>query len=152
MPVKLPFALLAAALLHLPAQAQNAAPPGHDAGLARSLGADDRGLRSYVLVLLKTGPNRMPDGAARNAMFASHFANMERLAKEKKLVVAGPLDGVNGMRGVFVFATGSIDEAKALVATDPVIAHGEMIAEYHEFLATAGLMALYDIHTRIRLK
>ncbi len=31
-------------------------PPGSDAALAERLGADQRGMKSYVLVLLKTGP------------------------------------------------------------------------------------------------
>ncbi|GGY36127.1 YciI family protein [Pseudoduganella albidiflava] len=146
--------LIAAALLHLSAQAQvtPAAPPAYDAALAQSLGGSEQGMRPYVLVLLKTGTTPVPKGAERDRMFAGHFANMERLAKEKKLVVAGPLDGVNGLRGMFVFATADIDEAKALVATDPVIVQGEMVAEYHKFFSTAALMAVNDIHHRIRKK
>ena len=40
-----------------------------DAALAKRLGADERGMRRYVLVILKTGPTRVPDGDARKAMF-----------------------------------------------------------------------------------
>lgn len=150
MHMKSPIAALAIAIavaIHLPAAAQTA--PAYDAALAKSLGANDNGLRSYVLVLLKTGPKPVPKGPERDRMFAGHFANMERLAKEKKLVVAGPLDGVEGLRGVFVFATDSLDEARALVATDPVIVQGEMVAEFHKFFSSAGLMAVNDIHGRI---
>ena len=73
----------------------NAAPatasaPIFDAELATRYGADERGMRRYVLVVLKTGPTRMPDGEARKAMFAGHMANIGRLAKEGKLAVAGP--------------------------------------------------------------
>ena len=50
-----------------------AAPPQPpavpDPALARSLGADARGMRHYVMVILKTGPKRVPDGPARDAMF-----------------------------------------------------------------------------------
>ncbi|WP_173346283.1 YciI family protein [Pseudoduganella dura] len=150
----LPIALFAiAALPHVPAHAQ-ATPafgpaPTYDAALAKSLGASDQGMRAYVLVLLKTGPKPVPKGAERDKMFAGHFANMERLARDKKLVVAGPLDGVDGLRGMFVFAAADIDEAKSLVATDPVIVNGEMVAEYHKFFSTAALMAVNDIHNRI---
>lgn len=124
----------------------------YDAALAKSLGANDMGMRNYVLVLLKTGPNRMPDGQARTAMFEGHAANIGRLAAEKKLVVAGPLDRVNGMRGLFILAVDSIDAAKLLVATDPVIIHGEMVADYHTFFSTAALMAVGDIHSKIEKK
>jgi uncharacterized protein YciI len=123
-----------------------------DPELAKSLGADERGMRSYVLVILKTGPHRVPDGEARNKMFEGHFANMRRLAAEKKLVTAGPLDGVDGWRGLFVFATPDIEEAKRLVATDPTVINGEMVAEYHKFYGSAGLMMLNEIHGKIEKK
>jgi uncharacterized protein YciI len=136
-----------------PVQAAPAQPVAmYDAELAKSLGADKNGMRSYVLVLLKTGPNKIAPGEERTKMFQGHFANITRLANEKKLAVAGPLDQVNGMRGMFVFAVNSIEEAKALVATDPVIIQGEMVAEYHTFFSSAALMAVGDIHNKIQKK
>jgi uncharacterized protein YciI len=119
----------------------------YDAALAKRLGADARGMRSYVLVILRTGPTRVPQGKARDAMFAGHFANIQRLADAGKLVVAGPFDDAGGdWRGLFVFAVDSIDQAKALVATDPVIRQGEMVAEYHRWYGSAAAMLLPEIH------
>lgn len=135
-----------------PAQAQTAPAPEYDAELAKSLGADERGMRSYVMVILKTGPNKVPKGAARDAMFQGHFANITRLANEKKLALAGPFEGTDGWRGVFVFATADIEQAKQYVATDPVIVQGEMVAEYHKFYGSAGLMMLNEIHNKIQKK
>jgi uncharacterized protein YciI len=135
------------------AQGEPAAPgPHYDGALAKSLGADERGMRAYVLVILKTGPNKVPEGPARNKMFEGHFANMQRLADEKKLVLAGPLDGTDGRRGIFVFATPDIAQARTYVATDPVIVNGEMAAEYHKFYGSAGLMMINEIHDKIRQK
>lgn len=139
----------------LPATAQTApvAPAAqYDAELAKSLGADERGMRSYVMVILKSGPNKVPNGPARDAMFKGHFANITRLAGEKKLALAGPFEGTDGWRGVFVFATPDIETAKQYVATDPVIMQGEMIAEYHKFYGSAGLMMLNEIHNKIQKK
>lgn len=124
----------------------------YDAELAKSLGGTENGMRSYVLVLLKTGPNKVPEGPARKKMFQGHFANMERLAAEKKLAFAGPLDGVDGLRGIFILATPDIDEAKTYVATDPVIVNGEMVAEYHKLFGSAALMIVNDTHNKIRKK
>jgi len=138
-----------------PAAAQSVQPAPaaqYDSAMAKSLGADERGMRSYVLVVLKTGPNKMAAGAARTKMFEGHFANIERLAAEKKLVVAGPFDGVDGWRGVFIFATPNIDEAKTYVATDPVIVNGEMVAEYHKFYSSAALMMVNEVHNKIQKK
>jgi uncharacterized protein YciI len=123
-----------------------------DAALAQKLGADDRGMRQYVFVLLKTGPKPVPKGPARDAMFKGHFANMERLAAEGKLVMAGPFDGVDGWRGMFIFAVKDIEEAKRLTATDPVLASGEMVAEYHVHYGSAALMQINETHKRIQKK
>jgi uncharacterized protein YciI len=138
-----------------PVAAQSAQPAPaaqYDGELAKSLGADERGMRSYVLVVLKTGPKKMAEGDARTKMFQGHFANIQRLAAEKKLVLAGPFDGVDGWRGVFVFATPNIDEAKTYVATDPVIVNGEMVAEYHKFYGSAALMTVNEVHNKIQKK
>lgn len=113
-------------------------------------GADARGMRSYVLVILRTGPTRVPAGETRNAMFAGHFANIQRLADAGKLVLAGPFDDAGGdWRGLFVFAVDSIDQARALVASDPVIRQGEMVAEYHRWYGSAAAMMLPEIHRKL---
>ena len=145
--------LLPAVLLAIAGAAHADSPtgtrPAYDAALAKTLGANENGMRGYVLVILKTGPTRVPDGPARDEMFKGHFANINRRAEEGKLVMAGPLDGVDGWRGMFVFATESIEEAKALVATDPVVIKGEMVPEFHTLYSTAGLMAIPETHRKL---
>lgn len=151
------LAVMGAALLFaLPgasAQTKTAGPaPQYDAELAGTLGADERGMRSYVLVILKTGPKNIEDKAERAKIFEGHFANMGRLAAEKKLVLAGPLDGKEGRRGIFVMATPDIEEASRLVATDPVIISGLMEADYHKLYGSAALMMVNDVHNKIQKK
>jgi uncharacterized protein YciI len=127
-----------------------AAAPVFDAALARRLGADERGMRPYVLVVLKTGPTRVEDPDKRKAMFAGHFANMERLSKAGKLVLAGPFsEDKDGWRGLFVFAVADVEEARALTATDPVIVNGEMVAEFHRWYGSAAVMVVPDTHGRL---
>ena len=126
------------------------ATPGFDAALATRVGADARGMRPYVLVILKTGPTPMAKGKARDAMFEGHFANIARLAKAGKLALAGPFaDNEDGWRGLFLFAVETEEEARALVQTDPVIRNGEMIAEYHPWYGSAAAMLLPGIHERL---
>jgi uncharacterized protein YciI len=126
------------------------AASAYDPVLAAQAGGDENGMRSYVLVILRTGPTRVPDGEARNAMFAGHMANIRRLSDEGKLVLAGPFGDKDGdWRGLFVFAVADIEEAKALVASDPVIIQGEMVAEYHSWYGTAATVLLPGLHQRI---
>jgi uncharacterized protein YciI len=115
--------LIALAIATLPSYGAAPAPPSSlpikrpsDPVLAKQLGADERGMRSYVLVVLKSGPTPVPAGPARDEMFRGHFANINRLAAEGKLVVAGPFDGSNGWRGMFIFAVDKIEAARTLVA------------------------------------
>jgi len=147
----------AAALLMLAgsgcAVAQTATPAEKfDPELAKSVGADEYGMKKYVLVILKTGPNKMPAGPERDTMFKGHFANIQRLAAEGKLALAGPFDGTENWRGLFIFATPDIEEAKQFVATDPVIVNGEMVAEYHHFYGSAALMLVNQTHGKLAQK
>ena len=153
------FALCACVALQAAMPAQGAEPaatppaPVYDAALAQRLGADEMGMRRYVLVILKTGPTRVPDGDARKAMFAGHFANMERLAKEGKLALAGPFsDDPAGWRGLFLLAVADVEEAKRLTATDPVIVNGEMVAEYHPWFGSAAAMLVPEVHDTLAKK
>jgi uncharacterized protein YciI len=133
-----------------PALAQTMTPKlAYDADVAKAVGADDHGMRRYILVVLRTGPTPLPPGKERDEMFKGHFANINRLAAEGKLALAGPFDGVGGWRGLFIFAVPDIEEAQRLTATDPVIINGEMVAEYHKYYGSAALMLVNDAHGRI---
>ncbi len=135
------------------AQAPSPPPkPTFDAELAKSVGADEFGMRKYVLVVLKTGPTPMPAGKERDEMFKGHFANINRLAADGKLALAGPFDGVDGWRGLFILAVSDIEEAKQLTATDPVVSSGEMMAEYHTYYGSAALMLVNEAHKRVAKK
>jgi hypothetical protein len=72
------------------AQDTPAGLPPYDQALAERLGADQRGMRSYVFVILKTGPKADLTREESSKLFAGHMANIKRLAAEGKLVVAGP--------------------------------------------------------------
>lgn len=125
-------------------------PSAFDPDLARRLGADERGMRSYVLVILKSGPTPVTDAERRKAMFAGHFANMEQLVKEGRLVLAGPFSNdPAGWRGLFLLAVDDLEQARQLTETDPVIINGEMVAEYHRWYGSAGAMMLPELHERL---
>ncbi|OQW57942.1 MAG: hypothetical protein A4S17_03940 [Proteobacteria bacterium HN_bin10] len=143
--------LALAACAHASAANQTPQPAAtRDAALAERLGADERGMRQYVLVILRTGPYTPPTPEERSTLFAGHFANIQRLADEGKLIIAGPIgQNERQYRGVFVFAVATIEEAQALVATDPTVAAGVFVAELYPWYGSAALMETPDIHRRI---
>src|SRR6185436_19651218 len=77
----------------------------------------------YTLVLIRTGPKSGQLSAEENTRaFEGHFANMGRMAREGQLVLAGPFGDerhAEGLRGIFVLATGERAEAEAWAGTDP---------------------------------
>ena len=149
---RIAIAALLAALASAAAPGASAQAPAFDAELASKVGADEHGMRAYVLVILKTGPNKMPAGPERDEMFKGHFANIKRLADEGKLTLAGPFDGTDGWRGMFIFAVKDVEEARTLTASDPVIAKGEMVAEFHKYYGSAALMLVPGEHQKVAKK
>jgi uncharacterized protein YciI len=127
-----------------------AAPPAYDAALAERLGADARGMKSYVFVVLKTGPKTGFSKEESAKLFQGHIANIKRLAAEGKLAIAGPFEeNPNHYEGLFIFNVKTVKEAEALVASDPAVAAGRFSFEAYGWYGSAALMETNAIHNRI---
>jgi len=131
-----------------------AVPPSiaYDADLAKKLGADERGMKMYVLCILKTGPkDAKVKGKVRDAAFAGHMANIGRLADEGKLAVAGPFEKNSlSYRGLFIFNVSTIEDAEKLVRTDPAVKAGIFKYDLILWYGSASLMATPEIHKTIQ--
>lgn len=71
--------------------------------------------RVFVFLNKRTEKTELPKEQVDKLM-AGHMANINRLAKEGKLVAAGPFDGGGG---IFIFNSSSIEEVEHWLATDP---------------------------------
>jgi uncharacterized protein YciI len=126
------------------------APPPYDEALAKRLGADERGMKSYVFVLLKTGPKTDIPTEERSKLFAGHMTNMGRMAAEGKLVMAGPMvKNDHHYEGIFIFNVKTVKEAETLLATDPAVAGGALAFEAYGWYGSAALQETLAIHYRI---
>jgi len=132
------------------AQEANAA---YDGKLAKELGADERGMKMYVFCILKTGSNTTATKEEKNKYFEGHMANINRLAKEGKLAVAGPFEkNDRNYRGIFIFNVSTVEEALALVETDPAVKAKIFEAEMTPLYCTAALMEVAKTHDKITKK
>jgi len=125
--------------------------PVFDPELARKLGADERGMKMFVLCILKTGPKDAEiKGKEREEIFAGHFANIGRLAEEGKLAVAGPF-GKNerAYRGLYIFNVATVEEAEKLVVLDPAVKSGVFVYELTPWYGSAAMMVVCETHKRI---
>jgi uncharacterized protein YciI len=131
------------------AQSKN---PQYDAQLAQKLGADEYGMKTYVMAFLKAGPNRPKDSIARAELQKAHLKNIMRLAAEGKLIIAGPFMDDQPIKGIFIFNVSTIEEAKKLTETDPAIKAGSLIMELHPWYGSAALVETVAIHKKLEKK
>lgn len=120
---------------------------GFNQKLADSLGADKYGMKAYTIVMLTTGTAKIEDKTKMNELMSGHMENIGKLAKEGKIVVAGPFSGKNqrDYRGMFIFNTNSKEEAESWVKTDPAVAAGVFSYEIFPWYGSAA-MPLYLKH------
>ena len=133
----------------LTAHADSDNPVEFDAELAAELGADDYGMKRYVMAFLKRGPNRDRSPEEAQALQRAHLDNIRRMAEDGKLVLAGPFMDRGAIRGIYVFAVDSVEDAEALTATDPAVQAGSLVMELHPWYGSAALMKVNDIHSAI---
>ena len=114
--------------------------PNYNEALAKKLEADDFGMKNYVLVILKTGENKTTDKEELNKLFRGHMENIQRLVDEGKLIVAGPF-GANDKtwRGLFILDVKTVEEANALVQTDPAVKAGLFAVDLVPWYGSAAL-------------
>jgi uncharacterized protein YciI len=126
--------------------------PAYDKALAERLGGNENGMKSYVFVILKTGPrdSLVKDQKLRDSLFKGHMDNIQRLSKEGKLVLAGPF-GKNDKkyRGLFIFNVKTVEEATALVNTDPTVKEKIFDVDITPWYGSAAVCAIPEIHEKI---
>ncbi len=120
-----------------------------DSALASEYGADEYGMKKYVIAFLKKGPNRDLDSAKAVELQRAHLDNIGRMAEEGTLVLAGPFFGNDDLRGIYIFNVSSIAEAEELTKTDPAIQEGSLVMELKEWYGSAALMAVNEIHPKM---
>jgi uncharacterized protein YciI len=124
----------------------------YDSTLAAELGADEYGMKTYVMALLKRGPAKLEDAEHRRQVQVGHMKNISRLAEEGKLIVAGPFSGDGELRGIYIFDVQTLEEAEALTRTDPAIQAGTLVMELHMWYGSAALLKLPEIYPLIQKK
>lgn len=98
-------------------------------------------LTTAYLAFLTRGDKWTPEKTpATEAIQKAHLENIQKLADMKKLVVAGPFGDDGRLRGIFVFKVATIDEARALAATDPAVQAGRLALQVHPWVVPEGIL------------
>ena len=97
-------------------------------------------LDRYTFVLLRRPPEAPDFPQERlDEIQEGHLANLARLHERGLLLLAGPFGDQtdDSLRGLCVFTTG-IDETRALLADDPAILAGRLVADVMSWFTPAG--------------
>ena len=118
--------------------------PAPAAPTAPAAAAKKFAMRTYTFVLLKRGPAWSAEETPETKrIFEGHMANIRAMGKAGKLVLAGPLDAPaddkDAYAGLFVLDVASEAEARALLAQDPAVAAGRLVAELRSWYGPAGI-------------
>ncbi len=125
--------------------------PNFNKELADKLGGDKYGMKSYFLVILKTGTNATTDKDFINESFKGHMVNINRLVENGKLIIAGPLGkNEHNYRGIFVLNNiKTIEEAKQLLQTDLAIKNGLLDFDIFTWYGSAAIPEYLPISDKI---
>jgi uncharacterized protein YciI len=108
-------------------------------GPPRDKGLDDE-MTTYYVGLIFHGPTWTPDTSPDvKRLQEEHLLNLQKLARDGKLVLAGPVTDSGDLRGLFVFRTESLEEARALTDNDPAVKAGRLRVELHPWYGPKGL-------------
>ena len=98
-------------------------------------------MTTAYLAFLMRGPKWTPErNPQTEELQKAHLANIVRLNKLGKLVVAGPFGDSGKFAGLFVFRVGSLEEAQALAATDPAVKAGRLALDIHPWVVSEGIL------------
>lgn len=123
----------------------------YDSVYAASLGADNYGMKTYVMAFLKDGPNKEINKEEKSKLMRAHLDNIDKMANEGKLVLAGPFysNPNSDMRGIYIFNVTTLAEAEALTNSDPAVQAGSLTMELLLWYGSAALMEVNNIHQKI---
>lgn len=121
-----------------------------DTALINKYGADQYGMKKYVMVFLKSGKTKIEDQEKLAEIQKGHMDNIKKLADNGKLVLAGPFLDKTDLRGIFILNVSDVKEAEELVNTDPAVVAGALEMELHPWYGSAALMEIPEIHKKLQ--
>lgn len=95
-------------------------------------------MQKYFLVFLKTGPNRDQEKEEAARIQEQHLAHLRSLGESGKISIAGPIAAEGEIRGIVIYNTATIEEARQLAEADPAVKAGRLVVEVLPWWAAKG--------------
>ena len=95
-------------------------------------------MKKYWLVLLYRGTTRSQDSITAAKIQQAHMNNIERLAAEGKIIMAGPMAGKGDLRGIFIMDGKDSTEIASHIKVDSAVVTGRLRFEIHPWWTAKG--------------
>lgn len=93
----------------------------------------------YYMGFLKRGPAWTPQSTPETQKIQEgHMAHIRKSAEAGKLVLAGPFGDNGDIRGILIYKTANLEEARAIANEDPAVKAGRLVLEIHPWWVEKG--------------
>ncbi len=96
------------------------------------------GMKTYYMVFLKKGPTLIQDSITAENIQKGHIEYLNKMYAEGFADLAGPLTDDGDIRGIVVYKTETLEEAKRLAEEDPAVKSGRLAVEVHPWYSMKG--------------
>jgi uncharacterized protein YciI len=95
-------------------------------------------MKQYWLALLYRGSNRTQDSVRAARIQKAHLDNIERLHRQGKIIMAGPMGSNGNLRGIFIMDAKDSLEAASYINTDSAVISGRLRFELYPWWTAKG--------------
>jgi uncharacterized protein YciI len=97
-------------------------------------------MTTYQVAFLRRGPAWTPGETPElQKLQEAHMAHIRAMGESGKLLVAGPFSDGGDLRGMFIFRSDTLEEARALAEQDPAVKAGRLALEWHPWFAAKNI-------------
>ena len=109
------------------------------------LWAQELEMTTYFMAFLRRPANAPQiSKEAGEKLQEAHMAHIRKMADDGKLLLAGPFMDDTPLRGIYVFKTATMEEAKALGAEDPAVKAGRLVLEWHPWYSAKNIVVVQN--------
>lgn len=95
-------------------------------------------MQKYFMVFLKSGPERSQNREEAMEIQKKHLAYLGKVAEMGKTSITGPMGDDGEIRGIVIYNTPTMEEARRLAEQDPAVKAGRLVVEVHPWWAARG--------------
>ncbi|MFH5832307.1 YciI family protein [Halalkalibaculum sp. DA3122] len=95
-------------------------------------------MQKYFIVFLKSGPERSQSKEEAEEIQQQHLDYLSKVYREGHTSITGPLGDDGDIRGIVIYNTATLEQARSLAEQDPAVKAGRLVVEVHPWWAAKG--------------